>query len=580
MMNPRKSPVATLADSGRWICLAAAILLASPLRAEVPGFEMSLVGPLDQPEWRLSYVLAEDSSEGRALLFGGSTHSVTGTQIIREFTPSSRSWRVLAINLPYSYFQNERHSAARASNGRYYLGPGNGPGGWGQNDQIIEVDTATGTALERAFVVGPGSNIWGIALAPAPQGGVYLFGGWNGGGTNAIRHYDPQTNLVRTLGAHLTSSRTVGARVTHPNGRIYLFGGNTLSPADFRAAEVFDPVTETLRPLSNPGLFGFNHGTQAWVGIDQAIYLWNPQASYLGNGSGHLLRFDPVTETFQDIGAQPLSGHFANSAWRDYPAGDVYFFGLTLPGYVWGVSGETVGEVWQLHQEVPEPPSGCSPIAFPGPAHCEIGLGGQPQCDLSDWALAGIGSANQLGAKVVAEGDYQLALKADGSTAYLAADNAGFFYRHVEGDFRLEATLDSTPMTTGKEWRKAGLMARAGLDSWEVRLLALLAPVQARLQFVAREIYGGPGNVKLANEIEGAPGVVRLSLERGGQTLTVQYSLDGGVTWITPATALGGSIEIPDLPEMLLVGLTMISNNVSVTSTGHFDDVSLCVADP
>jgi hypothetical protein len=580
MLPIRKRTTKFLPEGPRWWCLAAAILLVLPVEAAIPGFEMQHLGFMLQPDYRLSYVLAEDSSQGRVLLFGGSTIFSSGTPMIREYSASSNTWQVLPVQLPYSYHQNERHSAAQASNGRYYLGPGNGPGGWGQNDQIIEVDVETGTALERAFIVGPGSNIWGVALATAPQGGVYLFGGWNGGGTDAIRHYDPQTNLVRTLAARLTAPRTVGVRLAHPNGRIYLFGGNTDWTASHRAAEVFDPATETLRALPNPSLFGFNHGTQAWVGADQAIYLWNPEASYLGNGSGTTVRFDPVQESFQDLGGQPSSDHYALGVWRDASDGDVYFFGLVLPGYVWGSSGQSAGEVWRLRDEDPTPDN-CSQVAFPGPDHCVDAPPGDPLCDLDGWSLAGIGSANQLGARVIAAGDYRLALTADGSTAYLASDNAGFYYREVAGDFRFEATLDSSPMTTGKEWRKAGLMARASLDDWDIRLLALLAPVQARLQFVAREIYGGPGNVKLAYEVEGAPGVVRLSLERVGQTLTVQYSLDGGDTWITPATALGGSIEIPDLPEVLLVGLAMISNNVSVTSTGHFDDISLlCESDP
>ena len=556
-----------------WWC-AALVLLAMPVAAAVPGFEMQNMGLMEQPDYRLSFVLAEDSSQGRALLFGGTTISGSWTPAIREYTASSGTWQTLSIQLPYPYVANERHGAARASNGRYYLGPGNGPGGWGQNDQIIEVDTALGIVQERAPIVGPGANIWGVALAPAPQGGVYLFGGWNGGGTDAIRHYDPLSNQMRTLGVRLTVPRTVGARVTHPSGRIYLFGGNTGSAAVFRAAEVFDPATETLRALPNPNLFGFNHGTQGWVGVDQAIYLWNPNATYLGNGSGHLVRFDPVAETFQDLGDQPLSGYLMNSVWRNFQGAETYFFGATLPNYVWGGSGQTVGEVWRLRQQT----TSCMVHAFPGPEHCEA-LPGGPLCDLSGWTLAGVGSANQVGVEAIAEGDYQLALTADGSTAYLGADNAGFYYREVEGDFRFEATLDSAPMTTGKEWRKAGLMARASIDSSDIRVLALLAPVQARLQFVAREVYGGPGNVKLAYEVEGAPAVVRFSLERRGQTLTVQYSVDGGVTWITPTTGLGGSIEIPNLPNVLLVGLAMVSNNVSVTSTGNFDNISLCMGD-
>ncbi|MEM1177448.1 MAG: hypothetical protein AAGM22_03825 [Acidobacteriota bacterium] len=189
------------------------------------------------------------------------------------------------------------------------------------------------------------------------------------------------------------------------------------------------------------------------------------------------------------------------------------------------------------------------------------------------WTLAGVGNANQASVMVIDDGgNRELALTADGATAYLGKDNAGFLYQEVWGDFRLEADLDTSTMTTGKIWRKAGLMVRASNDDDDIRLLAMHAPLQGRLQFVAREVAGGPGNVKVALE-EAAPHAVRLAIERVGQVLTVQYSLDGGATWITPSTGLGGSIDIAALPAKLYVGLATVSNNISVTSTALFDNV-------
>lgn len=198
---------------------------------------------------------------------------------------------------------------------------------------------------------------------------------------------------------------------------------------------------------------------------------------------------------------------------------------------------------------------------------------------LTGWNLDGVGHANQFAAEIVDDGgNLELALTSDGATAYYGKDNAGFFYQAVTGDFRVEADIDSKTMTAGKPWRKAGLMARASLDHLDLRLLAMLAPVQERLQFVAREEYAGPGNVKVATEVHDAPAAVRLAIERNSQVLSVQYSVDGGATWITPTTGLGGSIEVVDLPETLLVGLAMVSNDVSVASMALFDNVSICQA--
>ncbi|MEM1179212.1 MAG: hypothetical protein AAGM22_12760 [Acidobacteriota bacterium] len=194
------------------------------------------------------------------------------------------------------------------------------------------------------------------------------------------------------------------------------------------------------------------------------------------------------------------------------------------------------------------------------------------------WILTGVGNANQ---QSVSESGGVLALTADGATAFFGADNAGFLYREVDGDFRLESTVDGSTMTTGGLYRKAGLMVRTGLDPWDIRLIAQLAPFwenrdETHLQFVARDAFGAPGRLPVSRDVVGVPRVVRLAIERRGDVLSVQYSTDGGATWIRPTTGLGGSITIANLPQTLLMGLDMVSNNISVTSTALFDDTSIC----
>jgi len=339
----------------RGICTGCFLLLVSAAVAgaqgeALPGWELETIGAMAIPSDSVGFALAESEDAGEVFLFGGAT-PVPGPWLptVRKYTVADNTWEVLPGALPYPYIENERHGAAVASNGKYYVGPGNGPGGWGQNDQIMEFDPSTGTVRERAPIVAPGYRIWGIALASAPasRGGVYLFGGWNGGGIATIRHYDPVTDRMTVKGS-LSVGRTIGARVSHPNGRIYLFGGNTGSPAVFTTVEVFDTADESIRRIPNPDHLGFNHGTAGWVGSDGAIYLWNPNASYLGASADRIIRFDPETETMVDLGATPLPTGWPVSVASKPGSDEVYFFGMILPGAVWGVSGTVVGEVWKL----------------------------------------------------------------------------------------------------------------------------------------------------------------------------------------------------------------------------------------
>lgn len=341
--------------STRWtrIGLLALLVLTSvvSLHAQaLPGWDLERLGDLSMPSDSVGFAMAR-SDTGDVYLFGGANPNGGGAWLttIRRYTPATGTWEVLTEQLPYPYTENERHGATFASNGKAYLAPGNGPGGWGQNDQIIEVDPTAGTVRERAAIVAPGVRIWGCALAPAPasRGGVYLFGGWNGGGIATVRYYDPGTDQMSVKGS-LSVGRTVGARVVHPNGRIYLFGGNTGAPAVYTAIDVFDTADESIRTIPNPDHYGFNPGTAGWVGSDGQIYLWNPKAAYLGASSDHIIRFDPETETLTDLGTTPLPGGWPVAAVSEPGSDQVYLFGLILPGAVWGVSGTVLAEVWKL----------------------------------------------------------------------------------------------------------------------------------------------------------------------------------------------------------------------------------------
>ena len=194
-----------------------------------------------------------------------------------------------------------------------------------------------------------------------------------------------------------------------------------------------------------------------------------------------------------------------------------------------------------------------------------------------NWTLVGIGNAVL---QSVDESGGTLQLTGDGTTTFLAADNAVFCYREAIGNFRMEVTLDGTNMLTGGNFRKAGLMVRTSLDPWAQRVINFLVPYwqggpDTHLQTVVREVYGGPGSVSLAQDTIGVPRVLRLAVQRLGDTLSVEYSTDGGATWIQPATGLGGSVTLTGLPDTMQVGLAVVSNDVTETTTATFDDFYL-----
>ena len=491
-----------------------------------PGSVYEKVGEMALPEFSAGFAIERGVEPRSVMLFGGAAGSWSNA--IRKYSIATNSWDVLPSTLPYPWIQNERYGAALAANGRYYLCPGNGPGGWGQHARLIEFDPVSGTVSERAPVVAPGFNVWGIALAPAPatRGGVYLFGGWNGGGLSDVRHYDPATNQV-TLKGHLSMGRTVGARVAHPNGRVYLFGGNQFHSR--AAIDVFDASNESVRAVPNPSGFAFNHGTQGWVGTDGAIYLWNPKAGDLGAQSDSIIRFDPASETFLNLGASPVPGGTPASALRDPLTEDVYTFGYALPGYVWGISGTLVPDVRRLGRGA----SVAGPILLSDAFDDARQVGWKPY--LTGWSEGnGVYSARNHAANVPVESVWQ----------------HGFKW----GDYAAEA---------------------------DIRLLGGYTPADAQLQFRYRGtayVQGVEDNCKCALFQYGGT-FVYLSLPNGQtQTRPVPYAI--GEWKRLRATAVGNTVtcEVLGLPETRMTATTTGSLEGTVALRGthesaDFDNV-------
>lgn len=285
-----------------FLLLIVAFGQGSALAADLPAIAQ-VGGTMPDPTQNWQYAVSPVMSDGKIYLFGGS--NLVGdcdyTDAIRVFDTRTYSWSTLATRLPYAYVTNEPGSAVLASNGKIYIGPGNGCGGWGGHNRIIEFDPATGLSEEKAVLAG--GNVWGMSMAAAGNG-VYLFGGWNGSGLGEVRYYDPATDTVQIV-AGLTAGRSVPTIVSHPNGTIYLIGGNAWGTFD--VFEKFDPTTNTLVRIQNPGDIR-SYGATPWIGLDGRIHFLNGNyPSILGASSGNVYTIDPVTDAiaFEGVNATP-----------------------------------------------------------------------------------------------------------------------------------------------------------------------------------------------------------------------------------------------------------------------------------
>jgi hypothetical protein len=302
--------------------LAGVDLIAGPMD------QVQRYGSLGLQQIIMNFAISNLSPSGKIFLIGGQDANRNLYNSIQSFDPRTKIWTTLPYSLPYPYYNNQRHGAAFASNGKLYVCPGNTNSGWGEHSRIIEVDPAAGVARERGSITGGSGNIWDIAIAPAPKtiGGVYLFGGWNGGGISSISHYNPETDTFRSVG-QLSFARNVGVKVIHPNGKVYLFGGGVNG---LNILEVFDTTTETLSSIPNPhnyNFVGFIQDTIGWVGQDLKIYLWNAILGTLGDSAGCLFKFDPDTNELVNLGQGTSNGIFFNGAEKDQK-NNVFFFTL------------------------------------------------------------------------------------------------------------------------------------------------------------------------------------------------------------------------------------------------------------
>ncbi len=201
------------------------------------------------PESRpLSGHAAVSLTDGSVLLIGGSRGLKTLSERIDRFDPATRDV------MPLATMQEGRAQpqAVLLPDGQVLIGGGSTSG---HDSRLLErLDPRSGQVQPAGRLSVPRVDMAAVVLA---DGRVLFCGGSTAGEgaelgiSRSCDLWDPATQAVRRLDATMTAPRS-GHRMTRlRDGRVLVSGGfSTATP--YRYAELFDPVSETFRPVNAP----------------------------------------------------------------------------------------------------------------------------------------------------------------------------------------------------------------------------------------------------------------------------------------------------------------------------------------
>ena len=198
------------------------------------------------------------------------------------------------------------------------------------------------------------------------------------------------------------------------------------------------------------------------------------------------------------------------------------------------------------------------------------------------WTLDQVGDAGtdpmDTGASAVGG---ELHLKGTGSSLYDdPQDHTTFFHQSVTGDFFVETEITSIPVDLGGQYRKGGVMVRAGLEDDAPRVMVQLIPHFPQgsgdtmaIQFHYRDVLGQA--FELGSTVQNISLPVRVGISRRGDDLTVYFARDGQ-PWVQPAGGFGSGEVTLNLGPDALVGLNVTSYDPQQPFTMGFNEASIC----
>ena len=247
---------------------------------------------------------AATAPNGKIYVFGGSDGSINSSHIF-EFDPVAQSITRPSVFLPSG---RSATSAATAPNGKIYVFGGNN-GASNLPDDILEFDPVTQSVTKLSVTLPSGR--YGTSAATAPNGKIYVFGGSGGGGNDGllddILEFDPVAQTVMTLRVSLPSARQNASSATAPNGKIYVFGGydGYSGVSIFYSNDIieFDPVAQTITTL-RVSLPSARQNASSATAPNGKIYVFGGTAR---NTLDDIAEFDPSVAQFAYSPAVVLS---------------------------------------------------------------------------------------------------------------------------------------------------------------------------------------------------------------------------------------------------------------------------------
>jgi hypothetical protein len=234
--------------------------------------------------------------DGNIDLFGGLSGSsgTSTTNAIVQIDPSNGATQ------PVGTLATPVHDAAGAVIGSRYLVFGGGVTSLTSDVQAYAPDQAAGAAPSQVIGQLPAVRA-DLASATAPDGSVYLAGGYDG--TNDL------PDVLRTKdGASFTVVGQLPVPVRYPAmsvaaGKVWIIGGQTASGADTATVQTVDlrshVVTTQVGQLPEP----ISHASAAT--LNGTLYLFGGRSG--GRALDEVLALDPASGTWHSVGVLPVA---------------------------------------------------------------------------------------------------------------------------------------------------------------------------------------------------------------------------------------------------------------------------------